>query len=80
MRSDNYNTKQKDLIIDIIKNEHKQFTIKDIYERLEGKSQLLVQPTRPCHRWWRHSMKFYFIGLLGGCRFFSLQISIFDSI
>ena len=36
MKRNNYNTKQKDLILDIIKKEKKQFTIKDIYEKLDG--------------------------------------------
>ena len=36
MRRNNYNTKQKDLILDIIKKEKIQFTIKDIYEKLGG--------------------------------------------
>lgn len=33
---DNYKTKQKDLILDIIKNKNKEFTIKDIYNELKG--------------------------------------------
>ena len=32
-----YNTKQKEMILNIIKKEKKQFTIKDIYEKLNGK-------------------------------------------
>ena len=32
-----YNTKQKDLILEIIRNEKKEFTVKDIYEKLENK-------------------------------------------
>ena len=32
-----YNTKQKDLILDIIKSKNKEFTIKDIYEDLDKK-------------------------------------------
>ncbi|MBQ7929035.1 MAG: hypothetical protein IJ287_09910 [Methanobrevibacter sp.] len=35
------------------------------YERLEGKSQILVQPIRPHHHRWRLSMKLNFIGQLG---------------
>lgn len=35
MERNNYNTKQKDLILNLIKKEKKQFTIKDIYERLD---------------------------------------------
>ena len=31
-----YNTKQKDKILDVIKNEKHDFTIKDIYEKLKG--------------------------------------------
>lgn len=29
------------------------------YLKLKGKSQILVQPARPCHRWWRHSTESY---------------------
>ena len=36
-RSDSYNTKQKDLIIDIIKSYKKEFMVKDIYEKLDKK-------------------------------------------
>ena len=32
-----YNTKQKDLILDILKKKNKEFTIKDIYDDLEKK-------------------------------------------
>ena len=32
-----YNTKQKDLILDIIKSKNKEFTVKDIYEDLDKK-------------------------------------------
>ncbi len=32
-----YNTKQKDIIIDLIKKQKKDFTIKDIYSKLDGK-------------------------------------------
>ena len=35
-RSESYNTKQKDLIIDIIKKQKHEFTIKDIYDELNG--------------------------------------------
>jgi Fe2+ or Zn2+ uptake regulation protein len=31
-----YNTKQKDLILNVIKKEKKEFTIKDIYSKLDG--------------------------------------------
>ena len=37
MRSDNYTTKQKDLILDIIKKKKKEFTIKEIYNELDKK-------------------------------------------
>jgi Fur family ferric uptake transcriptional regulator len=37
MRSDTYNTKQKDIIIDDIKKHKNEFTIKDIYNELNGK-------------------------------------------
>ena len=30
-RSESYNTKQKDLILNVIKNQKHEFTIKDIY-------------------------------------------------
>lgn len=33
----NYETKQKETIINVIKNEEKQFQVKDIYEKLDGK-------------------------------------------
>jgi Fur family ferric uptake transcriptional regulator len=33
-RSDTYNTKQKELIVNTIKKEKKEFTVKDIYEEL----------------------------------------------
>lgn len=36
-RNETYNTKQKELIFDIIKKEEKDFTIKDIYNALEEK-------------------------------------------
>lgn len=32
-----YNTKQKDLLLDVISSEKKEFTIKDIYNKLDGK-------------------------------------------
>ncbi len=35
-RSETYNTKQKDLILNIIKTKKHEFTIKDIYEELNG--------------------------------------------
>lgn len=37
MRSDSYNTKQKNLIIEIIKKSKKEFTVKDLYNSLEKK-------------------------------------------
>lgn len=36
MRSDSYNTKQKDLILEVIKKKG-EFKVKDIYDTLEGK-------------------------------------------
>ena len=36
-RSESYNTKQKDLILNVIKNQKHEFTIKDIYEELNEK-------------------------------------------
>ena len=36
-RSEVYNTKQKDLILNVIKNQRHEFTIKDIYEELKDK-------------------------------------------
>ena len=33
-KSVSYNTKQKELILDVIKNQEHEFTIKDIYEKL----------------------------------------------
>ena len=39
-RSETYNTKQKDIIIDLIKNKKSEFTVKDIYEELKGKTGL----------------------------------------
>ena len=35
-RNSNYNTKQKELIRDIIKKQNKEFTIKDIYDDIKG--------------------------------------------
>ena len=32
-RSESYNTKQKDLILNVIKNQKYEFTIKDIYDK-----------------------------------------------
>ena len=32
-----YNTRQKDLILEVVKNENKEFTIKDIYNELNDK-------------------------------------------
>lgn len=39
-RNISYNTKQKDLILDIIKNQKKEFTVKDIYEKSQAKTGL----------------------------------------
>lgn len=39
-RSPNYNTKQKDLILNIIKKEKKEFTIKDVHSKINGKTGL----------------------------------------
>ena len=36
-RNDGYNTKQKNIIIDIIKKQEKPFMVKDLYELLGGK-------------------------------------------
>lgn len=36
-RSEVYNTKQKDLILNVIKNQKHEFTVKDIYEELKDK-------------------------------------------
>ena len=35
-RSESYNTKQKDIIMDVIKKHDHEFTIKDIYNELNG--------------------------------------------
>ena len=40
MLRDSYNTKQKELILNIIKNEKKSFTIKDIYEKVNNNTGL----------------------------------------
>ena len=37
MRSENYNTRQKDMILNAIKESNHEFTIKDIYNALEEK-------------------------------------------
>lgn len=39
-RSDTYNTKQKELILKIIKKQKKEFTVKDIYEEVKDKTGL----------------------------------------
>lgn len=39
-RSESYNTKQKELILEVIKKQNKEFTIKDIYSELEDKTGL----------------------------------------
>ncbi len=39
-RSDTYNTKQKELILKIIKKQNKEFTVKDIYEEVKDKTGL----------------------------------------
>ena len=39
-RSETYNTKQKDLILDLIKKQKCEFTIKDIYNSLKEKTGL----------------------------------------
>ena len=36
-RNINYNTKQRELILEIIKKDNKQFTVKNIYDKLCGK-------------------------------------------
>ena len=40
LRKETYKTKQKDLITDIIKQEKKEFTIKDIYEKIKSNTGL----------------------------------------
>ena len=37
MFMESYNTKQKDLILNVLKNKEKEFTVKDIYNELNGK-------------------------------------------
>lgn len=37
MRSESYITKQKDLILDIIKKKNKEFTVKELYNELDRK-------------------------------------------
>ena len=39
-RCDSYNTKQKDIIIDAIKHQKKEFTIKDIYNQVKNETGL----------------------------------------
>ena len=39
-RNDTYNTKQKELILNIIKKQQKEFTVKDIYNELNNKTGL----------------------------------------
>ena len=34
---ESYNTKQKDLILNVLKNKKKEFTVKDIYDELDNK-------------------------------------------
>ena len=36
-KRDNYNTKQKEIILDLIEGKDKEFTVKDIYLELKGK-------------------------------------------
>ena len=36
-KRDNYNTKQKEIILELIKDKKKEFTVKDIYLELKGK-------------------------------------------
>ena len=36
-KRDNYNTKQKEIILELIKDKNKEFTVKDIYLELDGK-------------------------------------------
>ncbi len=36
VKSESYNTKQKELLLEVIKNYGKEFTIKDIYNKLNG--------------------------------------------
>lgn len=37
MFMESYNTKQKDLILNVLKNKKKEFTVKDIYNELDNK-------------------------------------------
>lgn len=39
-RNETYNTKQKDIIIDIIKKQNHEFTVKDIYNEIKDKTGL----------------------------------------
>ena len=39
-RREFYNTKQRDIILNVIKQQHKEFKIKDIYNQLNGKTGL----------------------------------------
>ena len=39
-RNETYNTKQKDLILSIIKKQNHEFTVKDIYEEVKGNTGL----------------------------------------
>ena len=36
-KRENYNTKQKEIILDVIKKRKKEFTVKDIYTEVDGK-------------------------------------------
>lgn len=40
VRSESYNTKQKDIILNAIKHEKQEFTIKDIYDRIKNETGL----------------------------------------
>lgn len=35
-RSESYNTKQKDIVLNVVKNQKKEFTVKDLYNDLNG--------------------------------------------
>lgn len=39
-RSESYNTKQKNIILNVIKHQKQEFTIKDIYNKVKGKTGL----------------------------------------
>ena len=39
-RNESYNTKQKDIIMDVIKHQEHEFTIKDIYNQVKTKTGL----------------------------------------